>query len=83
MLRTSFERIEVSPREIRLIGSKPRLLQGVIQTGGEDQKDGADWQSMPSNDEDRFVMAIALDGVFALEKGYSQNERLHHVPDHK
>lgn len=60
MLRTSFERIEVSSREIRLIGSKPRLLQGVIQTGGEDQKDGADWQSMPANDEDRFVMAIEL-----------------------
>lgn len=60
MLRTSFERIEVSSREIRLIGSKPRLLKGVIQTGDEDQKERADWQSISANDEDRFVIVIEL-----------------------
>jgi hypothetical protein len=50
------------------MGSKPWLLQGVIQTSGEDQKDGTGWQSMPAGDEDRFVMAIGLDGVIALER---------------
>ncbi|MFC0103580.1 recombinase family protein [Sphingopyxis terrae] len=61
MLRTSFERIEVSSRQIRLIGSKPRLLQAVIQAGHEDDTDDADWQSMRANDEDRYVMSIRLE----------------------
>lgn len=61
MLRTSFERIEVSPSEIRLIGSNPRLLQGVMQAGDEEHGDSEDWQSTRANHEDPLVIVIGLD----------------------